>query len=883
MSAKEFSSVKIKVIAAFSLLALGLMTAIYFSVNSFNQISASVEILAQPDQKSMHLNQLLTDVSEAESQIRAYSLTQEKQYLDNYENQLTHVFGKLDTLRTLTAYQPWQRKRIDSIGLLMQQKIAGLNAFMELKVATDQQTFSAKALRRLSDSTKEPVKINKALKTTEKKTEENLPTIPKVSIEPAEKKGFITRLFGNKNKKVIKMEESDEKMLTTTRTEVSIDTIVISQPVADTIMRNVRKILKEVQQEENVNRRQLTSQELAMLQKDQAIMDQIRKMIKELDREEAVASVINARKARNVANKSSVIIFMISCAGLLMSLVFMVLIVKDITRSNYYKKSLELARQRSENLRQIKEQFLANMSHEIRTPLNAIIGFSEQLRKAPLPPQQKEQVKAISSSSDFLLAIVTDILDLSKIEAGQLRFEKKDFELRALIEETCFVTQSKAMSKNIQLVKDFPEGNFYLLGDPFRLQQILYNLLSNAFKFTDEGKVVIHFSANDNGFGKYVVNIKVKDTGIGISADQLPYIFENFSQADESITRKYGGTGLGLSITKKLVDLQGGQINVESEKGKGSVFSISIPYLAGNEQLAMENLKEEEETPDVAWRGKKVLLVDDDAINALLLRTVLRKWGIETEEAGNGFDALEKIKNSHFELVLSDINMPGMSGLQLVNEVRLLPEDKARVPVVAVTANAMRKDLKSYLQKGMNAYLVKPYTEKDLIRLLSSVWSGNTPADQEDLITGRQKDEQAARDEEVTAVEEEILEEDAGDQEFYNLAIFNKFAAGDSQAFLLLLQSFLDNTAENHAHLHSLHKQKDYQNLSELAHKMYPTFKHLEANEVARRLKELEFYDITKGSPNEVDEMIRKLDEGIKDVVMFVEEEVNRITHSETV
>ena len=886
MSAKEFSSVKIKVIAAFSLLALGLMTAIYFSVNSFNQISASVEILAQPDQKSMHLNQLLTDVSEAESQIRAYSLTHEKQYLRNYEKQLSQVFGKLDTLRTLTAYQPRQRKRIDSIGLLMQEKIAGLNEFMELKVMTDNQTFSAKALRRLNDSTKEPVKINKALKTTEKKTEENLPTIPKVSIEPVEKKGFITRLFSNKNRKVIKMEESDEKMLTTTRTEVSIDTIVISQPAADTIMKNVRQILKEVQQEEKVNRRQLTSQELGMLQKDQAIMDQIRKMIKELDREEAVASVLNARKARNVANRSSVIIFMISCAGLLMSLVFMVLIVKDITRSNYYKKSLEIARQRSENLRQIKEQFLANMSHEIRTPLNAIIGFSEQLRKSPLPPQQKEQVKAISSSSDFLLAIVTDILDLSKIEAGQLRFEKKDFELRSLIEETCYVTQSKAQGKDIKLVKDFPEGDFFLLGDPFRLQQILYNLLSNAFKFTEEGEVKIHFTAKDNGFGKYVVNIQVQDTGIGINADQLPYIFENFSQADESITRKYGGTGLGLSITKKLVDLQGGQIIVNSEKGKGSCFSISIPYQAGDEKMALENAREEEETPDARWKGKKVLLVDDDAINALLLKTVLRKWGIKTEEAANGFDALEKMKSHQFELVLSDINMPGMSGLELVKEIRLLQEEKARVPVVAVTANAMRKDLKSYMQKGMDAYLVKPYTEKDLIRLLASVWNGDDAGEDAGSLAEIPEAEKEVKEKQAIIAERAgavTFEEDPEQEEPYNLGIFNKFAAGDSQAFLLLLQSFLENTAENRALLHSLHQQEDYANLSELAHKMYPTFKHLEANEVAKRLKELEFYDAAGSCGAELNEMIQKLEEGINEVVIFVEEEVNKITHSETV
>ena len=863
MSTKGFASTKTKVIIAFSLLAFGLITAIYYSINSFNQISASVEILAQPNKKSTQLNQLLTDISAAESQIRAYTLTQEDPYLKNYENTLSRVFSKIDTLRVLTAYQPWQRKRIDSISLLMEQKISGLNSFMELKNTTDQQTFSAKALRRINEGSKDSIKVNKALKTTERKVKEDRPSLPRVSIEPVEKKGFFSRLFGNgnKNKRTVVIENADS-MITTTRTEVSIDTIVITEATADTLMRNVRQILNEIQQEETVYRRQLTGQELAMLEKDQAIMDQIRKMILELDREEEMSSLANARRARSVANQASVIIFMISCAGLLLSLIFMMLIVKDITRSNFYKKNLEIARHRSERLRQIKEQFLANMSHEIRTPLNAIIGFTEQLRKSPLQPQQKEQVKAISSSSDFLLAIVTDILDLSKIEAGQLRFEKKDFELRNLIEDTCHVTESKALSKSIQLVKDFPDEKIYLLGDPFRLQQVLFNLLSNAIKFTEVGEVYIRFDAKDNGFGKYVVDIEIRDTGIGISEDQLPYIFENFSQADESITRKYGGTGLGLSITKKLVDLQGGQISVESEKGKGSSFRVTIPFPKGEEKRAVAMvINKEEKAPSSKWSGRQVLLVEDDRFNVLLLKTILQKWGIRTEETANGFEALAKVKSTNYDLVLTDINMPGMSGIELVQEIRSLKGRKAQTPVVAVTANAMRQDLKGYLQKGMDSYLVKPYTEKDLIQLFSLLWSENSlPAESATVVEAEQE----------------------SSEEVFNLGIFNQFAAGDEQAYLLLLQSFLENTEENLSHLKTLYHEQDLANLSELGHKMYPTFKHLEANRAAELLKEIEYFDSSRPR-EELQEMVEELEQKIEEAVLFVEQEVNKLIKSESV
>lgn len=864
MSIKSFSSTKLKVIASFSLLALGLITAIYFSLDSFNQISSSVETLAQPNQKSVKLNQLLTDVSEAESQIRAYTLTQEEPYLQNYENSLNQVFSKLDTLRILTAYQPWQRKRVDSIGMLMEQKINGLNKFMELKAVTDRQTFSAKALSRLDrGNARDSVKINKALKTTHRQVEENIPSLPRITMEPTDKKGFFTRLFGsNKTRRSISIDEPDTNLITTTRTEVSIDTIVISQPMPDTLMVNVRQMLQELQHEENIYRRQLSGQELAMLQKDQAIMDQIRQMIRELEREEALSTTAGVRRARNVANRASVNIFMISCVGLLSSLIFMVLIVNDITRSNYYKKNLELARQRSEHLRQIKEQFLANMSHEIRTPLNAIIGFTEQLRRAELPPQQREQVKAISSSSDFLLAIVTDILDLSKIEAGQLRFEKKDFELRNLIEETCYVTENKALNKDIQLVRDFPEGNFFLLGDPFRLQQILYNLLSNAIKFTDEGEVHIRFDAQDNGFGKYVVQITVRDTGIGISQEQLSHIFENFTQADTTITRKYGGTGLGLAITKKLVELQGGQIMVDSIKGEGSTFSVTIPFPKGNAQLATA-IQEPQAVPDTSWVGKKVLLVEDDSFNALLLKTILQKWEIKADKTDNGFEAIEKLQNHSYDLVLTDIHMPGMSGMQLLKEIRGLSGNRAAIPVVAVTANAMRKDLNRYLHEGMNAYLLKPYSEHDLMQLLSSIW--NKPAEAE------------------PGLEEKHTNASYSASKF-SLKIFNEFAAGDPQSFLLLLQSFLENTALNTHQLQELHQSEDYAELAELAHKMFPTFKHLSADRAAELLKEIEFFDPEQpNSQGRLSEIIEELSGEIANVVSFVEEAVTDLIRNETV
>jgi signal transduction histidine kinase/DNA-binding response OmpR family regulator/CHASE3 domain sensor protein len=860
------NSTKIKVFLAFGLLTVGLVVALYFAITSFRQISDSAETLAEPNPRPAHLSHLLASLAEAESHLRAFSLSHNEQYLISYEKNTTEILHQFDTLKQLTEGERGI-KQLDTLYTLITNKVAGLNTFMELKAQLDQQTFSDKALKRLDQTASSPIRVNKTLQKTETEVRRDLPPAPQVRMEPVERKGFLNKLF-TKDKKSLIVTTADSSLVSTTR-EVFVDTVLLAKPVADSLVSDMRKILRELQQEESSNRRQLSRQELTLLANDQEIMNQIRRMILLMEQEELAVSTSRILKARRMVNNASLIIFLISCTGLLTSFIFVVLVIRDISRSNFYKIQLEKARHKAEQLRHVKEQFLANMSHEIRTPLNAIVGFSEQLHQQALLPQQREQVDAIRFSSDFLLSTVNDILDMSKIEAGQIRFEKVDFDLLDLLQHTASLLEGRAQAKDLQFSTDLPIAPAYLKGDPFRLQQILYNLLGNAIKFTDSGEVKLRCRVRDNGFGKYLVDLTVIDSGIGIPANKVDSIFESFTQADASITRRYGGSGLGLAITKKLVDLQGGEISVRTREGRGTVFYITIPFQKGKE-VARPVTAKPAAVPQ-QWQHKRVLVVDDDALNVLLLQTILHKWKIPADNASNGTEALEKLNRKKYQLVLTDMNMPGMSGLQLMKFIRQLEGMNQQVPVIAVTANAMKPDLDRYIQEGMTDCLLKPFKEEGLLSLLSKLWETNTatagdaPAAEEALSHEPQEQEaNPAREEKVQSDSLSATDYTNGG---YSLSIYQQYAAGDPAALRLMLETFLSNAQQNVVLLEQYLQEQNWQELKELAHKMYPSFKQLQADKAAALLRRLE---LERGSPQECTDWIRELQQEIEQVAAYV-------------
>lgn len=387
-------------------------------------------------------------------------------------------------------------------------------------------------------------------------------------------------------------------------------------------------------------------------------------------------------------------------------------IMRDVSERHAAEAAKEAARKAAMQMAHAKSEFVANVSHEIRTPMHGILGMSGLLLKTPLDGRQREYVSTLRSSAENLLTIINDILDFSKIEAGKLTIEQVAFSPVDLVQGVAALFQARALEKNLRLTLSLPDHPpAALLGDPTRIRQILLNLVDNAIKFTPHGEVELraHFEPDQDGIG---CQFRVRDNGIGMSEETQSRLFQAFSQADSSTTRRYGGTGLGLAVSSQLADLMGGQLTVVSEPGKGSCFTLSLLLPPSTLPLA-----ELPVAPAILLQGR-ILVVEDHPVNQKVLAHQLREMGLQYAVASSGRQALDMLAADDFDLVLMDWQMPEMDGLEATRHIRQLPTDVRHVPVIALTANADVGFRETCLAAGANDYLSKPYTEAALAALL---------------------------------------------------------------------------------------------------------------------------------------------------------------------
>ncbi len=453
-------------------------------------------------------------------------------------------------------------------------------------------------------------------------------------------------------------------------------------------------------------------------------------------------------------------------------------------------------------LQKAKEQFLANISHEIRTPINGIAGMAGLLSQDSSPEERATYLNAIKHSAENLKVIINDILDLAAIESGKLKFEKIPFNLHDLLPSLIGMFTYQAKEKKLQLeYKIQPSLNRLLLGDPVRLNQILINLISNAVKFTHSGRIQVICTAEDRKKSGCVVRIQVADTGVGVPSDKLDTIFESFSQADASVTRKYGGSGLGLTIVKQLVELQRGTIEVTSREHKGSNFVVRIPYAfefsTGRRQTAAP--KATGSVPDLRLEGTKILLVEDNDINRLYAKSILQQWKCIVDIAENGLVAIEKIKYNPYDVVLMDVQMPVMDGYEATRAIRQMDPPMRNIPIVALTANATKSDIDKCLASGMNDYLPKPFTPDDLFRKIT----GGIPS------LGQGNND---------------LPKPAAKKLSFDLAYLRSIS-GDNNEFLEeMVQTFIQSIPPVLTAMRNSLQERNWKNISHLAHQIKPSF-----------------------------------------------------------
>lgn len=517
------------------------------------------------------------------------------------------------------------------------------------------------------------------------------------------------------------------------------------------------------------------------------------------------------------------------------------------------QKNLELelikAKEAAEASTEAKEAFLANMSHEIRTPMNAILGMANQLNKTKLHKHQRFFLDIIRSSADNLLVIINDVLDLSKIESGKLSIENIGFEPEKVINHVIQVMQHRAEGKGLKFTNSFFDQQLsnILIGDPYRLSQVMLNLVSNAIKFTHRGSVDISCRVIKDTKKYQILQALVTDTGIGMDQDFIAKLFDKFSQEDDSVSRKYGGTGLGMSITKQLVELMGGEINVISTKHVGSEISFILKMNKGNANDLPIDDHVDLDTSLLA--GKSILVTDDNEINRLLASTILENYGAKISEAKNGQEAVELALSNHFDLVLMDVQMPIMDGIEATRAIRKAKQKY--VPIVALTAFALKGDNQKCFDAGMDDYLSKPFEEIQLLEIISK-WLGKFV----NLDTNNSK----------------IIEEEPA---LYDLSQLESISRGSKEFMDKMISMFVDLIPKSILEIKMAYQAGEFVEVSKVAHRIKPTIDNMGIVSLKEVVREIEQFADSYKKSEKLSSLINHLDATLKIVVESLQKERN--------
>lgn len=614
---------------------------------------------------------------------------------------------------------------------------------------------------------------------------ESIPqTIEEDTVEE-DKKGFLGRIFTRRKKDTASTPSQSER---------------VQREILDELA-NARS---ESNRQDNVLRTRL-----AQLNDEAAgLQDDIVLLINQLEAFELENDQMNVRGAETMARDTNNEIVVFSTLTSILLLITIITQINYLARNKKYQQALRAAKRNAEDLAHAKERFLANMSHEIRTPMNAIAGFTNQLLKSDMSAEQRDQLEVVKNSSDHLIHLLNDILDLSKLQANKVTLDKEIFDVRGTLFEVIRIFEEKASTKGIKLKTEFESVPKYVNGDPHRLRQMITNLIHNALKYTDEGSITLSAGIEQKKGSKVTLKISVKDTGVGIAEDKQQKIFEEFEQASTSDQRK--GTGLGLAITSMILNLHDGRLKINSETGVGTEIILYIPYEIGKE----EDIKHQDsKSEEIHLKDLKILIADDEPFNLKLLEAVFKSHDVQLTAANDGTRALKALQEESFDLAILDVKMPGYSGFEIVEIMRDSKSQNAKIPMLALTATISTHEAELSKDSGFNEIMRKPFDEQEFLETIVRLTSKPNPStkNHSSFMNG---------------------------ESLYDLSTLKSI--GDKDFVDDMINTFRISASKSLKNLRKATELKIRSGIKEEAHKMLPPARHLSANSLVSALEKLQ-------------------------------------------
>lgn len=822
------------------LIAIGTLLAAAYIVRENEKILRhTVNQLSEPNRELSLIRNIFPSISEAENNLRFYALTNDKDYYSFYNVLIDSVKAGISRLNETYRSDEFVNQKLDSVVRLLDQRDQLIADYIKIKSQRESFSFAELAFSTLRKGADDSLRTRQRTTTTIT-TQFDTVIVPPLSADRPEKtEGFFNKLkkvFSKSAEESVKPALPDSVILSTK--QVTTDTSEVL-PVDSVLRESIEQELVRIRNRENRDYNALIEREVELLKNSSLTIDQIVEIFRRLELSLIIKNEIQAKDARMKASQSLWVIVLLSSIALVMILFLTILIINNIRRSNRYRHQLILSNIQANELAKVKEEFLANMTHEMRTPLNAIIGFSDQLSETRLDNNQDKYLDAVRRSSRHLLEVVNDILDLSKLVAGKLTIEHIPFQLQEVFDDVIPPFRIQALEKKLEfkaMCNIDPE--LIVEGDPLRLRQILYNLLSNAIKFTHAGKIFINCDLKIVGQNVEAV-FSVIDTGIGIQENRLDEIFEDFIQAESSSARTYGGSGLGLGISRRLARLMNGDIKVKSIPDKGSEFTLHIkmPVSSDLPDLHTHDIPHEK----LKLKDKRLLVVDDDDFNILLARVISEKNEMLADVVPDGYKALEMLENNIYDIILTDLQMPGLTGSELVAYIRNHSRPEiSQLPVIAFTATKFERFDEKLLAQGFNEVLQKPFMEEEFLYRIAYYLTPDI-ASQQTIYT-------------LSTMSE------------YNIDQIKLFAGNNNVQLVEILRTFINSAKESSVQFRDCLASGEFSEIKNIAHKLLTSYGHLKVNAALDILNALDQMDISKPDVQKIGSLLDQL-EGVNRIL----------------